>query len=168
MKLFFINIILFSIIAYSKAQSISPSIINTNGNSVQINNEIYQWSVGEPYIQVDIASNIIVSSGFLQPEQEFITKIDNNIKPNELSLYPNPLKDILSVNTNFGNSGILSYHVFQIDGKLLHSQAKDITLKESFNINLQDLSVGNYIIEFIFERQDNIKSSSSYKILKKN
>lgn len=151
----------------TNAQSISPSVINSSGNVVLINNEIYQWSVGETYINVDIASNIIVTNGFVQPDQIFITKIENNIKPNELSIFPNPIDNFLTVNTNFTQSGNLAYFIYQVDGKLLQSNLKNISNNTQFLIGFEHISAGNYIIEFVFEDDSKQKSQASYKILKK-
>lgn len=166
-RLYLLLLAFFSFVAI-QAQSITPSVINSTGNFVPLNNEYYQWSVGETYINMDVASNIIVSSGFVQPDQVFITKIKETIKANELGIYPNPIHNQLTVNTNFGQSGILKYQIFQIDGKSLKIEERHVTTREQFLIGFNDISVGNYIIEFVFENENKEKSNIAYKVQKKD
>ncbi|QQR99055.1 MAG: T9SS type A sorting domain-containing protein [Sphingobacteriales bacterium] len=165
-RLYLLMLAFFSFVAI-QAQSITPSVINSTGNFVPLNNEYYQWSVGETYINMDVASNIIVSSGFVQPDQDFITKIKETIKANELGIYPNPVYNQLTVNTDFEQNGTLKYKVYQVDGKLLFMSEKHITTKELFLIDFDDISAGNYILDFTFENESNKKSYFAFKVQKK-
>jgi len=151
----------FSFVAI-QAQSITPSVINSTGNFVPLNNEYYQWSVGETYINMDVASNIIVSSGFVQPEQNILNPFVDG-----LSIYPNPVYNQLTVNTDFEQNGTLKYKVYQVDGKLLFMSEKHITTKELFLIDFDDISAGNYILDFTFENESNKKSYFAFKVQKK-
>jgi hypothetical protein len=160
-RLYLLLLAFFSFVAI-QAQSITPSVINSTGNFVPLNNEYYQWSVGETYINMDVASNIIVSSGFVQPEQKIL-----NPSTNGLSIYPNPVYNQLTVNTDFEQNGTLKYKVYQVDGKLLFMSEKHITTKELFLIDFDDISAGNYILDFTFENESNKKSYFAFKVQKK-
>nr|WP_320120273.1 alpha-amylase family glycosyl hydrolase [uncultured Marinifilum sp.] len=75
----------------------------------------------------------------------------NDILDQELSMYPNPVRDILHIENM---KGVKSLQLFEISGKLLMALN---TPNESAEIDLSELSKGMYIM--VFEMEDQSKLS---------
>jgi hypothetical protein len=150
-----------------KAQSITPSVINSTGGGAIINNNLYQWSVGETYMSMNIGNNIIVSSGFLQPFMEKTPEPPEDI--GTLNVYPNPVYNALTVSTDFAMEGQLTFRLYQTDGKLLLERNRNVLPDESFAIDMSQISGGNYIIDFSFREKGTKRTQRDvFKIQKIN
>lgn len=148
------------------AQTKIQNVINSSGGSTTINGEIYQWSIGETYMNMDIANGIIVSSGFLQPKSDLDKE---HITEEELNIYPNPVYGNLNVVTKFTSEGQLKYRLFSADGKLVLNSDRHIIPNENLKIDLSQISAGVYFMEFTYHRKDKKKwRSTTYKIQKLN
>ena len=81
--------------------------------------------------------------GDLRPEQSSVDAIKKNT--NTISIYPNPAKDYLYINSNidlkFKN---LQYNIYDISGKLVLSKTT-----AELKINIQSLKSGFYIIQIL-------------------
>ncbi|WP_300668995.1 choice-of-anchor J domain-containing protein [Soonwooa sp.] len=76
----------------------------------------------------------------------------NDVQKNKASIYPNPIKDIASINAN---SKIENIKVFDLSGKLISSEDPNSNKTE---LNLSKLKSGNYIISLKTESGvENIK-----------
>lgn len=66
----------------------------------------------------------------------------------ELIAYPNPTKNTLTLNIDNYNSEKLSYHLYDMQGKLLDSKQ---VVNNSTTIDMQDLPVSSYILNVFNE-----------------
>lgn len=76
------------------------------------------------------------------------------VETSKLSLFPNPVKNVLTLKNIQGN---YSYNIYDISGKLLQTSKKEI----SKTINVSNLNTGIYFLEVV---NNNIKSTA--KIIK--
>ena len=100
----------------SFGQDIQQSVIGSAGNEDKSDNASISWTVGEVVTETLTATNIVLSQGFHQGNL-FISSIEEEeILEFSLTAYPNPVNDILTVNTQEHG---LQYQVVDIHGKVL-------------------------------------------------
>lgn len=74
--------------------------------------------------------------------------IEEHMKKCEINFYPNPVKDILSIEICDTITEPISVEILDIAGKILKQKQIDTkTEKNSFNINIDDISGGTYLIQ---------------------
>ncbi len=152
---------------FSNAQTVSPQLISTSSGKGIISTSYFEWSVGEPMIQTYSSTTLMITQGFLQPTNALPTAIKNNsITSNELSLFPNPTANELFLQTNFKESGKLSYQLYDINGTLLLNNETESHNQLQEKIDVSSLAVATYFLQVTFKTiQDEIKIAS-YKIQK--
>ncbi len=75
-----------------------------------------------------------------------------DVKSVKLNLYPNPVKDELSLNVNQGEN-IVSYSVFDITGKIV-KEVSFTTKSNQQKVNLNDLEKGIYLVKVATEKEN--------------
>ncbi len=158
----------------SFAQSINPSIINTNGGSTVIAGNTYEWSIGEMVLVNTVsAGSVIVTQGLLQPNKPSSGSAINESQFifDHVSVYPNPTENLFYLSTDFHNNGKILSTLYDLNGKIImdnETLSKGQQLKIPFNIS--NLSAGNYmlIVSFVPENGQGKFSKAAYKIEKSN
>lgn len=171
-KFYIVIMYIFCTVNALNAQSISPSIINTNGGFTTLAGNHYEWSIGE-MVLVNTAStgNLIVTQGILQPFKSSggtATKDEKNIY-NLVKVYPNPSNDILFMDADFKEEGILQVKLCDIQGKILYKNEYIITKydisKTSYTLNM--FAAGTYYLILDFSNKNNTYTAT-YKLEKTN
>jgi hypothetical protein len=166
-------ILLFFVMSTS-AQTAAPYAVNIAGNQVSVANYNFEWSVGESAAITTMGnSNLLVTNGLLQynvenqPEMNLIA----SFLPNEIRVYPNPVKNILDINILHANKG--KHQIELLDSKGI--KIKDVQLVyngmgalESWN--LSGLPTGQYILNIrqMHSVNGRLVKKGAYKILKVN
>lgn len=137
------------------ASGASEEIIH-NGNTY-----IIQQSVGQPSVIGTIGNgDYIFRQGFIQPNV-LSQIIEKNIPLNlQLSLYPNPFEDQISLVFNENIKGDIHITVFNILGAQMFS--KTYTTSQQVDVMLSWLSSGEYILKTIANQKQFVS-----KIIKK-
>jgi hypothetical protein len=167
-----IPLLLFSL--FSTAQSIYPSTVNATGQSSSFGNFRFEWSVGESAaINTMSSSNLLVTNGLLQYYVE--NQPDHNIianwLPSEVTVYPNPVRNILEINILHSIVGKEKIELFDIKGgKLMEKQFEYTGMGVLEKLNLSGLTAGQYIlsIQQISPITGRVFKKGTYKILKIN
>jgi len=94
----------------SSAQSASPNVLNTSGNTVTAKNVQLSWSIGEIAISTLSAAGNIVTEGFLQPDMASNSAIQEIIIDNIISCFPNPVHNELYIRQSADVIGIVSVY----------------------------------------------------------
>lgn len=151
-----IPIILFAISGIISAQS----AVLTSGNNAVGSSGTASYSVGQIAYQDLETPNGKVTQG-VQQVYEILTLGNNETeKSKNITLYPNPVKDMLYVDFNqsaFTNNNV---ELYDAQGKLLIT--KKIATQKS-EINFSDYPPSLYIIRII----ENGKTIKNFKIIKK-
>lgn len=134
-------------------QTYTPATLNVSGGSNTIDNQTFEYSVGEmTLVHTATATNIIVTQGVLQPG-DFETGIsDSQLADGQLSVYPNPVNDIVNVAANLPSGGTLQLRVYDLNGKMLNQ--KEVIIhsgKENTSLRFAHLASGSYILKAVFE-----------------
>ena len=166
-------ILLFFVMS-SSAQTAAPYAVNIAGNQVSVANYSFEWSVGESAVITTMGnSNLLVTNGLLQynVENQPETNLIASFLPNEIRVYPNPVKNILDINILHANKG--KHQIELLDGKGV--KIKEVQLNYTGmgaleNWNLSGLPAGQYILNI---RQTDavtgrLVKKGAYKILKIN
>lgn len=128
-------IILLLLSGMSLAQRVSPQIANSAGFDLSNGGIVISFSLGEPAVATFSNSDFIITQGFLQPE--IIPCSDT-----ELTYYPNPAQDELTVDINGCETKIESMQLIDIWGRLITT----IMPTPDNKVFLGDVSPGVYFL----------------------
>jgi len=157
------------------AQSAYPSVVNIAGKSASVGNYNIEWSVGES-AAINIMDNsdlYVFTNGLLQYNVENQTEINKiaSFLPNEIRVYPNPVRNELSINILHASKG--NHQIVLLDEK--GTKLKDKIIKYTGmgaleNWNLSGLKAGQYFLNI--RQTDGVTGKlikkGAYKILKIN
>lgn len=156
MRMYRLLILLFSITCFSlSAQKIAPSVVASAGHVMKAGNLSLEWTLGEVVTETRTSSSLIVTQGFHQGNLG-ITSVQNQ-ELSSLAVYPNPTSSILTIENP--ESLELQFTLTNMEGKLLLQNQLRTSNQE---INLENLSQGNYIL--VFKNKNEQKSFNIQKI----
>ena len=118
------------------------------------------YSVGQIVYTTNVGLNGSMLQGVQQPyEISIVYGVEDNIINIDFNLYPNPTLDFLTLTVGTIDFSVLSFELFDGNGKLV--ETKKITIANE-NIYLEHLSSGAYYLKII-----NInKEIKTFKIIK--
>ena len=173
-SIFFTIYIIIFFQAVSLAQPAYPSTINIAGKTSLVGNFSLECSVGESAAITTMGnSNLLVTNGLLQfnVENQPETNLVTAFLPEEIRVYPNPVKNILDINILHANKGKHQIELLDASGvKVKEIQLDYNGMGALENWNLSGLPAGQYFLNI---RQTNsvngtLMKKGAYKILKVN
>jgi hypothetical protein len=135
--------VLFTSVPLFAQQSIAPSVNNLVGIDVRLTDAFVSTSIGEPAITTLGAKEGYITQGFLQPELLPCVNL-------EFKYYPNPAKDIITIEAYGCEVGIMSMEILDLWGRLL---TKVVPTKNN-EVNLGDLAQGVYLVRVTLTNDD--------------
>ena len=173
-KNFCLLIIALSIGIISSAQIPTPYTVNIAGNQVNTGKYNFEWSVGESAaINTMTEDNLLVTNGLLQysvanqPEVNLIA----SFLPDEIRVYPNPVKNILDINILHANKGKHQIELLDSKGtKIKQVQLNYNGMGALENWNFSGLPAGQYFLNIrqIHPVTGKLIKKGAYKIVKIN
>ena len=125
-------------------QSIVPSVNNLAGMDGRVSDTFISTSIGEPAITtLNPRTGGFITQGFLQPELLPCPDL-------EFKYYPNPARDIITIEAYGCEVGIASMEIIDLWGRLL-SKVKPTSNNE---VNLGDLAPAVYLIKVKLTNDD--------------
>ena len=164
--LFFLNIFTLT------AQSITPAVVNSSGNTYAKGYYSLDWSVGELALVSTLQSingSNIITSGFLQPNDFKSKNSDfNSFSDDEIRILPNPTYNNIEINFFTSHKGVLSIYVYDATGKnLLVHKAVSNGIGSIERINLSLFAAGTYLLKIeLNPYSGSVWKTGSYKIVK--
>ncbi len=144
MKVVFTAIlVLFASFSLKAQQSIAPSVNNLVGIDARLSDAFVATSIGEPAITTLGTKQGYITQGFLQPE--LLPCIDLQFR-----YYPNPAKDIVTIEAYGCEVGIMSMEILDLWGRLLTTVAPT----KNNEVNLGDLAQGVYLVKVKLTNDD--------------
>ena len=136
--------------------------VNATGGNASGSGGSASYSVGQIVYTTNTGTNGSVAQGVQQPfEISVLTEIEQAKGINlELSVYPNPTTDYLTLDVKDFELSNLSFQLYDMQGKLL--QNEKITGNQT-SIGMSNLLPANYFVKVI---KDN-KEVKTFKIIKK-
>ena len=149
MKRSLLLLTILTVVSAAFGQKNSPVTINAVGGQSVVNNNTYEWSIGELVLVNTFSSpSLVVTQGVLQPFQK-----DNSVDPAgnylaaNLKLYPVPTDATLYLQPNFSAGSKLNYVVQDVTGKqLLKKEVQLGTGIERQTINMSAFASATYIV----------------------
>jgi hypothetical protein len=145
----------------ANAQTASPELVSSAGDS--FNNTSYQldWSIGELVTETYTGAQNTLTQGFHQGTY-IVTSIDENpLLEFSITAYPNPTSDLVTIDfpssEGHGNVKII---VTDLSGKVLQTSEMQSDLEQ---INFSSYANGTYLITV----SQNNQSVKSFQIIKK-
>jgi hypothetical protein len=145
---------------------ILPSTLNASGATVNKGNYSFDWSIGESTAVSTLTNgNLMVTQGVLQYHSGNV--VDKNVGiiwfPNEVKLFPNPVRNILEINFMHVVAGSLHFELFNNAGKLLWQKDalyNGISLTEK--LNMAGMPSGNYTL-YVYQNDSPDSARKYYK-----
>lgn len=123
---------------YEAQQTIIPA-----GNNAQSATGSVSYSVGQIFYESQTSATGKVNPGVQQPYEIFTLATNENAAQSNISVYPNPVKDFLTVDFNSEKLDNSSYQLFDATGKVIN---KGNLKSVKSQISASDLSTGMYIL----------------------
>jgi hypothetical protein len=139
----------------------SQSSVNSSGANAEGTGGSANYSVGQTFYTSQSSTSGSISQGVQQTYISSITSIDNSFKNIELSIYPNPTTNQVTLSLSDYNLDNLSYNVFDINGKLILTNRINSNAE---TIYFNDLNSSIYFVKII----ENDKELKTFKVLKTN
>lgn len=156
--------LLFILTAYSTSTSFSgvtaQEVIGSSSGYYETPAMSVSWTLGETVVETLANDNIILTQGFNQGNLSITDISDNLLADFNMSVYPNPAKDIVNLKTTGGNPGQLKAEIYDFSGSKVFSSE---TFYGNTQINIERLPASEYILR-VFDRQNVIKSFRIIKI----
>jgi hypothetical protein len=151
-------VLLFAASICVKAQE---AVVTTGGEASSETGSV-SYTVGQVVYTTSTGTSGSVAQGVQQPYEIFVATAIPEAKGIDLSMsvYPNPTTNRLTLKVSEYESDNLSYHLFDVTGKLV--KMKKITDPET-RIIMQDLKPGVYFLRIV----DKNKEIKVFKIIKK-
>ena len=124
-------------------QSIAPSVNNLVGLDAKLSDAFIATSIGEPAITTLGTKQGYITQGFLQPELLPCVNL-------EFKYYPNPAKDIITIEAYGCEVGIMSMEILDLWGRLLTK----VVPTSNNEVNLGDLAQGVYLVKVKLTNDD--------------
>lgn len=150
------TLVLVLFVSYVSANSQNvhnSSTLNSGGGQAEINNNTYEWSIGEmTAVHTSSATNIQVTQGLLQPTEGTVG-IKNEELNVEVKAYPNPCVDILQVEIKDPALNNIRCQVYDAKGALI--LRKDFENNPSLlSLDLQFVTAGMYVLKVSAQKQN--------------
>jgi hypothetical protein len=154
----------------TNAQSLSPTIINATGGSATVNGITYEYSFGEmTMISTFSTPKLIVTQGVLQSKTDTVAI---GIHENESSIpaivvFPNPVAQFISFESEYKTAGKLDYILTDAAGKLILNKQLSISAgKTKETIDVSNLPTGMYFLKVTVSqgKETSVQTSKIQKI----
>ncbi len=142
-KFIFLIFLLIQVCIYG--QTIEPGLISSSGTEFTKNNIALSWSLGEINITTINSSDAILTQGF-QQTGIYTTATLNPELNYDLSIFPNPSKDFITIKFEDGLNNFKSFHILDINGKICHNGI--FTANEQI-INIRNFTAGLYFVSIV-------------------
>lgn len=145
----------------------AQTVLNASGGSQSVSTGSFDYSIGEmTLVSTESNANLTVTQGLLQVESTTLGIPEIPISNQELSVFPNPVENILNIKPYFKSSGELSIQLFDIQGKRILQKTFHLQIGlERQELDLSTLSDGSYMLNVQFNKGTQ-NHRQTYKIIK--
>lgn len=128
-------------------QTVTPTVLASDGGYSSSAQGSIAWTIGEPVVDTYVNGGNVTTMGFHQPEMELVTMIDDEQNTPGLLVYPNPVKEVLTINFAGMPMGNYSLQLNDALGKLIYQNAATITSETvRYSIKLNEIAEGVYFL----------------------
>lgn len=129
------------------SQTVTPTVLASDGGYATSAQGSVAWTIGEPVVETYAASSNITTMGFHQPVVELATLINENEKDSGILIYPNPVKDEVSINFAGLQEGKYLLELHDALGKLIYKGNADVSASSvHYSIKMSEVAAGAYFL----------------------
>jgi len=151
----------------------SQTTINAGSNSVVLNGNLFEYSIGEmTLISTEQSGNLIVTQGYLQPQgnsstqSDFATSSMDDLT-SHIRVYPNPTENLLFIETLETLADEVSFQLVDATGKVvLGRNDKQVEGLNKYTLDLTSIAAGTYFLLIQPVTQTASSTKLSFKIQK--
>lgn len=127
------------------AQSLSPRVLATGGQSVTQGSIQLSYTVGEVATTALSADTLLLTQGFHQPETGTPVSLDNPAPTTTLAIYPNPCSDWLWIRSDSpAGHGPMELYLYNAAGLLAFQTGMVLSPGQAHTLDLRNLPPGSY------------------------
>lgn len=140
----------------------SQEVISSGGDQFNNSEGSLTFTIGEPVTESFFQTDQILTQGF-QQNYEAILTVESIPRLNNISVYPNPFNDFITVSFAESISDEISIILMEINGKVILK--KNVSDKHNIiDLEITDLPNGMYLISI----QGQAENSIIYRLVKNN
>lgn len=131
----------------AQSQTVTPTVLSNNGGYAAAAQGSIAWTIGEPISETYTTTANKTTMGFHQPELGLATLIKENRDASQVMVFPNPVKDFLTV--SFKDLQNTTYSIEVIDNLGKQIDKKDISITnddKTILLNMSEYAAGNYFL----------------------
>jgi hypothetical protein len=149
MKKQLLSLLAASFVFVAKAQTVTPVVLSNQGGYSVVSGNSVSWTIGEPVSETYSNTNNMATMGFHQPEIGLLTMLSQQSgDPGSVLVFPNPVRDMLSVNFKGMEEGQYSLVLFDNLGKLISKSEASITgSNQLVQLKINEVAAGNYFLQ---------------------
>jgi hypothetical protein len=149
MKKQLLSLVAASLVCVVKAQTVTPVVLSNQGGHSVVSGNSISWTIGEPVSETYSITSNIATMGFHQPEIGLVTMLSQQSgDPGGVLVYPNPVRDMLTVNFKGMEEGQYSLVLFDNLGKLISRSEAYITgSNQLVQLKINEVAAGNYFLQ---------------------
>jgi hypothetical protein len=126
------------------SQSLSPSILSSQGGSSQFEGKTIEWTLGEIFVETAKPGERIITQGFHQPLM--LVKTNESQALSDFAVYPNPVEAILHIDIVKDYSNQYTIKLFDSKGDCINTY--DISKNETkHQLDMSKLLPGIYLLK---------------------
>lgn len=128
-------------------QTVTPTVLASDGGYATSAQGSVAWTIGEPVVETYAGSSNITTMGFQQPVVDLTTLISEQDKNSAILVYPNPVKDELSISFAGLREGTYQLELHDALGKLIYQGNADISgTSVHYIIKMGEVAAGAYFL----------------------
>jgi hypothetical protein len=164
MRIFYIGWIIILLLSIQEvcAQLLTRSVVSALGLNA-LESGIYASStIGESISGTLSNNNTYLTQGFQQPAAVY-TIDTSNVNLDAIDIYPNPFIDKINVVVEVKDINNYTIEIFSVQGRRLNSFELNNIFSGSYELNLEDLPSGVYLLQI---RTPLFKTNRTFRIIK--
>lgn len=145
MRALALSLLIFSVFK-TVSQTVSPEVFSANGGYFQHASGSVAWTIGEAVSETYSNGNI-TTMGFHQPELNLETFINESGNDMQMRVFPNPVKDLLSLNFKSLPQRVYSLHLYDLRGRLVMTESMIVSETQTHKeLSLSGLAASVYLL----------------------
>jgi len=130
--------------AISFSQSLSPTLLASQGGFDRSDSMVLEWTLGESAVETIAEENTIYSQGFIQPLLETSHEIVQIL--GEILIFPNPVNTHLNVKLLLDSNTQVTTDIYNVNGRLVRQFTNGFSLAKTIQLDVADLPTGIYFV----------------------
>jgi len=161
---------LLSIMGFSlKAQLLKPTVVSSAGSVYKNSTGIISFTVAEMSMIYTlwgpVNSNFILTHGFQQPEEFFVSVPEKTAQKDKAIIYPNPTSGKFSIKYSAVKSCETVFQLYNLVGQIVYTKSiSQIKGQNNIQLDISKFSKGMYFLELKEANTSGNNKSNFYKI----